>query len=219
MTKKVVVLGGEGAGIIATTIIEKHSDLQFEGFINDVVPVGSMIGKLKKFPIIGKSEDVLKFIEKDDTFVFVAYIGMTNEKKVFDKLIQMNIPSEKFINLIDPTSVVPEGFCSIGNGVLIAPLAQLSVDTVIADNCILLGNSFIGHNTILQRYVSVSNNATVGANVHVGKAVHIGSNATIREKVTIGDFSLVGMGSVVLKDVPPNSIVAGNPAHVIHQKN
>jgi acetyltransferase EpsM len=218
LTKKVVILGGEGVGVIAATIVEKYPDLIVEGFLNDVVPVGSMIGKFKKFPVIGKSEDVSKFTDDDDTYAFVGYVGMTQEETVFDKLVQLNIPPEKFINLIDPTAVIPEGFCSIGSGVLMAPLSQLGVDTTISDNCILLGNCFIGHNTTLDRYVSVATNATLGANVHVGKAVHIGSNATIREKVTIGDFSLVGMGSVVLKDVPPHAIVAGNPARVISQK-
>lgn len=43
----------------------------------------------------------------------------------------------------------------------------------------------------------------------------IGSNATILPGITIGEFALIGAGSVVTKDVPPRSIVVGNPAKVI----
>jgi acetyltransferase-like isoleucine patch superfamily enzyme len=49
----------------------------------------------------------------------------------------------------------------------------------------------------------------------VRKGASIGSGATILAKVTIGENAIVGAGSVVTKDVPPNAIVAGNPARVL----
>ncbi len=45
----------------------------------------------------------------------------------------------------------------------------------------------------------------------------IGANATILPGITIGKNSIVGAGSVVTKDVPPNCVVAGNPAKVINK--
>ena len=60
----------------------------------------------------------------------------------------------------------------------------------------------------------MANNACIGANVRVGYASHIGTNASIREKLTIGKHAVVGMGAVVLKDVPDNAIVVGNPARI-----
>ncbi len=48
----------------------------------------------------------------------------------------------------------------------------------------------------------------------VKKGASIGSGCTILANITIGENALVGAGSVVTKDVPPNSIVAGNPARV-----
>lgn len=51
--------------------------------------------------------------------------------------------------------------------------------------------------------------------VSIGKDVWIGASACITDGVTIGDHAVVGMGSVVTKDVPDYAIVAGNPAQVI----
>ena len=49
----------------------------------------------------------------------------------------------------------------------------------------------------------------------VKKRASIGSGSTILSKITIGENALVGAGSVVTKDVPPNAVVAGNPARIL----
>jgi len=55
-------------------------------------------------------------------------------------------------------------------------------------------------------------------NVTLGYGAHVGTNATIRENINIGDFSITGSGSVVLNDVPKNSIYIGNPARLLKKK-
>ncbi len=52
----------------------------------------------------------------------------------------------------------------------------------------------------------------------VKKRAAIGSNATIMCGVTIGEGALVGAGAVVTKDVPPNTIVVGNPAKILRKR-
>ncbi|MCT4672041.1 MAG: NeuD/PglB/VioB family sugar acetyltransferase [Prolixibacteraceae bacterium] len=216
--KKLVILGGSGIGMIAASIARDLGYYEVLGFLNDVVPVGEMIGKYQKIPVIGRTSDLESYINDPDVFFFIGYVGMQNEESVYEKITSLDIPRERFATLIHPSAIIPRGFCKIGYGVLMAPLSQLSPDTTIGDNCILLPNSFVGHDSTLERFAHVATNGVVGANVRVGKAVHIGSNATIREKVDIGDFSLVGAASMVLKDVPRNSIVVGNPAKVLRNK-
>ncbi|HAB17543.1 MAG TPA: hypothetical protein PLX89_02025 [Verrucomicrobiota bacterium] len=218
MTKRVIILGGSGIGMIAASILTRQRQVKVLGFLNDVLPVGSSVGKFQQYEVLGRTDDLPRYLDQPDVVVFIAYVGLTNEKATFAKISALNIPPERFCNVIDQTAVIPEGFCRIGNGVLIAPLSQLSTDTTISDNCMLLPNSFVGHDSFLDRFAHLATNAVVGANVHVGKAVHIGSNATIREKVRIGDFSVVGAGAVVLEHVPENSIVVGNPARLLRHK-
>ena len=51
--------------------------------------------------------------------------------------------------------------------------------------------------------------------IHIGKRCFIGGGSTIMPGVSVGDESIVGAGAVVFDDVPPNTIVGGNPARVI----
>lgn len=216
--KNLIVLGGSGIGMIACSVANDLGIYNIKGFLNDVLPSGSYVGKYQKIPVIGTTSDIQKFLDDDENVFFIAYVGMQNEEEVYNKIISLEIPVSKYATLIHPSAIIPKGFCKIGNGVLLSPLSQLSPDTTIEDNCILLPNSFVGHDSTLRRFAHVASNAVVGANVDVGKAVHIGTNSTIREKVKIGDFSLIGSGSVVLSDVEERTIVVGNPARILRKK-
>ena len=215
--KNLIVLGGSGIGMVAISIAKELGTYTIGGFLNDVIPVGEFVGKYEKYPVIGRTDDLPRFLADENNYFFIAYVGMQHEEAVFRKIQSFNIPSYRFATLIHPSAVIPKGMCHIGSGVLIAPLAQLSPDTTLEDNCMMLGNSFLGHDSTLKQFAHLASNSTVGANVVVGRACHIGTNSTIREKVTIGDFCLIGSGAVVLKDVEPHSIVVGNPARLLRK--
>lgn len=216
--KKLVILGGRGIGMIAASVANDLGTYTIMGFLNDYLPIGEKVGRYGGFSVIGRSDDCEKLLEDKDVCFFIGYVGMQSEKDIYKKITRLPIPLNRYATLIHPTAIIPKGFCHIGNGVLMAPLSQLSPDTTIEDNCILLPNSFLGHDSVMKRFSHITSNSVVGGNVTIGRGAHVGTNATIRENVNIGDFALVGSGSVVLKDVPENTIVAGNPARVIRIK-
>jgi UDP-3-O-[3-hydroxymyristoyl] glucosamine N-acyltransferase len=76
----------------------------------------------------------------------------------------------------------------------------------IAHNCV------IGRNSILTACTELSGGVVIGENVWMGP------NCSVTEKIKIGNNSLVGIGSVVRKDVEANSIVAGSPAKLLRKK-
>lgn len=87
--------------------------------------------------------------------------------------------------------------------------------------------SVVSPTTIIGRNVSLRQNTTIGAKGFNGAEkspviednVTIGPNACIIGNITIGHHSVIGAGAVVVKDVPPYAVVAGNPAKVIKMLN
>lgn len=73
------------------------------------------------------------------------------------------------------------------------------------------------HHNIFPTFNGVGHPATNG-DVTIGNDVWIGSNVTIMSGITIGDGAVVGAGSLVTKDIPPYTIVGGNPAKIIKQR-
>ena len=120
----------------------------------------------------------------------------------------------------------------IGNPMLVGDYSNLLMHdhAEIERNCFLLAKDKIeiGENSTLAYGVTVLTSAdpngphnalsalypSVKAPVVIGKDCWIGANATILPGVTIGDFSVVAAGSVVTKNVPSGTMVAGNPAVV-----
>lgn len=73
----------------------------------------------------------------------------------------------------------------------------------------------VAHNVLIGRDAVVVAQAMLGGSVCVGAGAWIGPSASVMQRVKIGDRALVGMGAVVLKDVPNNVTVVGNPARVV----
>jgi len=108
---------------------------------------------------------------------------------------------------------------NIGKRVFISHKAK--IDTTypgtihIADDCyITYGACIISHDHSVYRRVPFSEDDGTGT-VTLEKNVFVGTGAIILRNVLIGENAIVSAGAVVARDVPPNTIVAGNPAHVI----
>lgn len=107
---------------------------------------------------------------------------------------------------------------SIGEGTWIGAFTVIdgSGGLTIGDGCDVASGVHIYTHSSALRCVSGREYPTVDrAPVSIGNRVFIGANAVINMGVTIGDESIVGAGSVVTKDVPARTVVAGSPARVI----
>lgn len=105
--------------------------------------------------------------------------------------------------------------CYIGGNTHIAS-GSLS-DTIISDGCKINGMSFIGSNDILHENVWITGSTMLAGSVEVGRDTTIFSRVVIRDWCRIGQKAIIGMGSVVTKNVPDGETWVGTPAHKLEK--
>lgn len=145
-----------------------------------------------------------------------------------DVKLGANVRLSKFINLYgcqigDDTKI--GAFVEIQKNATVGRRCKISSHTFICEGVVIEDNVFIGHGVMftndayprattpdgdLQSEADWSVQPTV-----IRRGASIGSGATILCNLSVGENAIVGAGSVVTRDVPPNVIVAGNPARIL----
>ena len=162
---------------------------------------------------------------------------MSQSRKPTQPLFQQIAPDVKL-----GTGVRIFGFtnlygCEIGDHVKIGTFVEIQKGAKIGNRCKISSHSFICEGVTLEDEVFVGHNVTFTNDLFpratnaagelqseadwkciptlVKKGASIGSGATLLCGITVGEYAVIGAGSVVTKDVPPYSVVVGNPAKVL----
>jgi acetyltransferase-like isoleucine patch superfamily enzyme len=145
-----------------------------------------------------------------------------------DVKLGRDVKLSKFINIYgceigDETKI--GAFVEIQKNATVGRRCKISSHTFVCEGVKIEDNVFIGHgvmfiNDSYPRATAADGNLQTEADWKVERTTikqgaSIGSGATILCNITVGENAIVGAGSVVTKDVPANSIVAGNPARFL----
>lgn len=116
----------------------------------------------------------------------------------------------------------------LGDGVNIWNNTTIDYGCRIGSRVKIHANCYVAQYTVLEDDVFMAPGVTIANDLHPGcafsgecmrgptlrRGVHVGVNVTIVPMVTIGEYSVIGSGAVVTKDIPPYSLVTGNPGRV-----
>jgi sugar O-acyltransferase (sialic acid O-acetyltransferase NeuD family) len=209
----VLILGAGGTG---RDVLEWFEELAAQGL--DYCPKGFLDDderkwgtKVKSLPVLGPLGSALEY----PTARFVDALGSPSTFGRRPDLLS-SFPENRFLTLIHPRAHLSPTV-QIGSGSLVYPHVTLTSGVRIGNHVTILANVVVNHDTVIGDYSIVASAASLSGSVRIGTCCYIGAGGHLIQGALVGDGSLVGMGSVVIRNVPARTVVAGNPARVLRE--
>lgn len=212
--KRILLFGGGNQVHYTIDIIEKENKYEIVGIIDSAHPV--YINRYG-YRVLGRQENLIEIVEKYKIDAGIITIGDNWSRfKVYQSIMEQ-LPSFEFVNAIHPSVIIGKnvelGFGVVMMaGVIVNPLAKIGNFTFFATGC------QIEHDCIIEDYASVSAGSVMGGYVTIGKFSAVTLGVTILDRLKIGENSVIGSGSLVLKDIPDNVLAYGNPINKIRAR-
>ncbi len=159
--------------------------------------------------------------ESDDFFAqwgkgysFICGIGDNKIRYAICNFIEER--NEIVQKIIHPSASV-SGMAQIGTGVFISRNVSINPLSIIGDFSIVNTSSIIEHECLIGKAAHIAPGAVLAGNVTVGDRSFVGANSVIKQGVIVGNDVIIGAGSVIIKDIPDNSCVVGNPSKFLNR--
>ena len=212
--KNIIIFGASGHGGVVLDCVEKEGKYNVIGFLDSFKKRG---GKHCGYEILGNESNLPYIMDKYNVSGGIVAIGDNWVRKVLVERILEIAPDFVFVSTIHPKATIGRSV-EIGKGVVIMPGVILNSNSYVGDFCILNTSSSLDHDGTMCQYSSLAPRVCVGGNFSLGQFSAICLGAHIIENISIGEHTVVGAGSLVIRDIKDHVLSYGSPAQVIRQR-
>ncbi len=207
---RLIVLGGGGhARMVIDSLRAGGWDVAELAVVdNDAAGWGDSIYGV---PVIG-GDDKLEELAAQGAESFVVGKGSIGDNRPRERLFNLALAAGlKPFSVVHPSAIVsPQA--ALEPGCQLFPGCVVNAGAVIGANAVVNTRAVVEHDCLLDEHCHVASGAVLGGGVRVGRRAQVGLGASVLQYLSIGDDALVGVGAVVVKNVPPGITVTGVPA-------
>jgi len=209
----VVVYGAGGQARVLLELMERAGICPIAGIIDDNPDFAGT--KIDGIAVLGSAEHLPSLIRVHRIHRAVIAVGNNvHRKKLADHA--------RALGLRLPVLIHPHAYVSptakLGDGSVVMAGAIVSAHVTMGELGIVNTRASVDHDCLIGDCVHIAPGVTLAGGVTVGNGVLIGVGASVMPGLCIGDDSVVGAGTVVIRDVPSSTTVVGSPARIIPHK-
>jgi sugar O-acyltransferase (sialic acid O-acetyltransferase NeuD family) len=145
----------------------------------------------------------------------VICVGNPRAYRARARLVErLALPESRYATVIHPSAQIAES-CTVGPGSVILALATLTAAVEVGAHVAVMPQVVLTHDVVVADYATLASGVVLGGGTRIERGAYLGAGALIREQVVVGAWAQVGMGSVVLRDVPAAEVWVGSPARYL----
>ncbi|MDJ0340931.1 acetyltransferase [Streptomyces sp. H10-C2] len=142
----------------------------------------------------------------------VICVGNPRDYAARARLVRrLGLPEHRYATVIHPAAVV-SGTSAVGPGSVLLAHSVLTAAVRVGAHVAVMPHVVLTHDDVIGDYATIASGVRLGGGVRLERGAYVGAGSLVRECTTIGAWSLIGMGSTVLGDVPPGEVWVGSPA-------
>ena len=204
----ILILGAGGHGkVVASTLLAMGETLR--GFLDDN-PKTHGVGPLG-IPILGDTEMLGRFGPRPRCILALG----TNEARR-NNLLQLR-DRVRWVRAIHPSAILAEGVV-VQEGTVVFAGAILQADTIVGAHCIVNTGTTVDHDCRIGAFSHLAPGCHLAGGVTLGEGAFLGVGTNAIPGTMVGDWSIVGAGSTIIRDIPPGVVAVGSPAHPIRNR-
>lgn len=212
--QNIIIIGASSHGGVVLDCLEKEGKYRVIGFLDSFKRKGSF---QNGYQVLGTEYDLPYLRDLYNISGGIVAIGDNMiRKSVVDKITKI-IPEFNFISTVHPTAVIGKDVV-LGNGVSIMPGVIVNTNSKVGDYCILNTNSVLEHDGVMRTYSSLAPGVYTGGRFHLGEFSAIGLRTNIIDNIHVGAHTVVGAGSLVLRNIKDHVVAYGSPAKVVRAR-
>lgn len=201
----IVIIGASGFGREVAWLIENSDNWNVIGFVDDNKNLENK--SMNDYPVLGTIDFLLNVNEKTNA---VVAIGNPQTRKKIVERLQSN-KNISFPNIVDK-DVIIDKTVTLGFGNIICKGNILTTNIEIGNFNHINLNCTVGHDVQFHDYITVYPGVNISGNVRINDCVEIGTGTKIIQGKEIVKETVIGAGSVVVKDIVENGTYIGVPA-------
>ncbi|MBN2503062.1 MAG: acetyltransferase [Anaerolineales bacterium] len=209
MKSKVIGIGAGGHAGVIIDILQLQDQYEIVGLLERAASLKEQtrLG----IPVIGDDTLLPELLAQGITLAFLGVGGSSDNRPRQQIYTRVKQSGFTFVPAIHPSAVVARS-AALAEGIVVGPQAVVAAEAQLGENVIVNSGAIVEHECCIADHAHVATGAHLAGNVHVATGVHIGIGAVVRQGITIGAYAIVGAGAVVVKDVPPETVMVGVPA-------
>jgi sugar O-acyltransferase (sialic acid O-acetyltransferase NeuD family) len=176
------------------------------GCLDDALGRGDEIAP--GIPVLGTVDEVVSLGDVD--LVVCSGKGLSRARLV-ERLRLLGVADRVYVTVVDPSARVANR-CEVGSGSVLLAGTVLTADVTVGQHVVVMPNAVLTHDCVVEDFATICAGVVLGGGVRVGRSAYLGMACSVRENRSVGAEAVIGMGAVVLADVPGGQVWAGGPA-------